>query len=115
VVPYRVLPERVRRAEGSDPLLPVLLKDVRTVGVPPVSGSEKTVPRAAAWVAPSYVVPYSVVPEMVTPPLGSYPPPLLLNDANTVGVPPVTGIEKTVPSPEFTPCWYIAPPPSVVP
>ena len=93
----------VKPASGNAPLLP--LNEASTVGLPPLTGTLKTVP--SSYAPPYCVVPYRVLPLSVKP-ARDRSPLLPLNEASTVGLPPLTGTLKTVPSP-------LAPPSSVVP
>ena len=108
VTPYKVLPTRIRFPDRVPPP-PVgvgVPNDANTLGVPPVIGSEYTVP--VPLIPPELVVPYSVSPPTtISPEAGTVTALPASKFVSIVGVPPVVGTENTPPdvtlNPEVTP------------
>src|SRR5205085_1572518 len=97
--------ERAQRRLTSQP--PAAAAAVSRASVPGSgTATAKTTPLPLA--PPINVVPYRVPPERVRSPKGGVAPGGPKNEARTVGVPPPSGREKTVP-------WLLAPPLTVVP
>ena len=81
------------------PLLP--LNEASTVGLPPLTGTLKTVPSPYGTALRGRAV-QGVAAERQAAITGTAPL-LPLNEASTVGLPPLTGMLKTVPSPYAPP------------
>src|ERR1019366_27404 len=97
VVPYRVLPDKIKSPIGEFPSPPV--KTCKTVKPVPSVLTANTV---AAPELPPIVVPYSVLPDKSNPATGAYPSPPV-KSCRSVNPEPSVLTANTVPWPELPP------------